>query len=110
LLKQFSKSFSNCSVLIIYSLENLQISSNHDGTVNIKVTEKSVYFQEVANELHKTYNKYSDVKIVCGDGSRFDANRSILARLKHLSRYFLLPEIPTGESKAPTINKPMHND
>lgn len=88
---------------LFFSPETIQID-NRDGTTTLKVQEKSLYFRDIANELHNTYQQYSDVKIVCGDGARFDANKSILSRSKYLSEYLQMPEIQLQESKLNKIS------
>jgi len=74
---------------------------NPDGTVTLQIVHKDAYFHEIASDLHKSFRKYSDIKIVCGDGSTLDANKSILSRLTHLSSFLQPSHIESGESKSP---------
>jgi len=73
---------------------------NPDGTVTLKIVHKDAYFHEIASDLHKSFRKYSDIKILCGDGSTFDANKSILSRLTHLSSFLQPSHVESGESKS----------
>jgi len=61
---------------------------NTDGTVNVRINDKPKYFAEIANDVLNLSTKFSDVKIVCGDGAMFKANRAILSRCYSISIYF----------------------
>ncbi len=72
---------------------------NEDGTVNIKVVDKSAYFAELATEVLTASRKFSDVKIVCGDGTRLRANKAILSKCHSLSVYLDCLKKETNEGK-----------
>lgn len=71
---------------------------NDDGTIKLRFADPGAYYKEIAKEIRRTFRNYSDVKIVCGDGSKFDANKSILSRCPSLSQY-LQSDNQFGESK-----------
>lgn len=80
-----------------FSLVAVQ-TRNEDGTIKLKVTDLNSYFEEIAEEIGRTYKNYSDIKIVCGDGSRFDANKSFLSRSPLLADYLQPNFHSSGES------------
>lgn len=63
-------------------------SVNDDGTVSIQVGDKNAYFDHIACELHKVHQKYSDVNIVCQDGSTIVSNKAILCQSPEISALF----------------------
>jgi len=84
--------------LIISRIQALQ-TLNPDGTINLKVANLVDYLSDVAAEINRTFTHYSDVRIVCGDGLGFSANKSILSRHPALSYYFHLRGVESDESK-----------
>jgi hypothetical protein len=72
--------------------------ANEDGTVKLRVPDPRKYYDEIAREINETYEGYSDVTIVCGDGASLDANRAVLSRFPPLSHY-LRTQNASDESK-----------
>lgn len=64
----------------------------------MKIIDSNSHFNEIAEEIKRSFKTYSDIKIVSRDGQQHDANKSILSRDENLSKYLDLNKF-SEESK-----------